>query len=152
APFVSTVSQTVTVTPSAATHLALTVPPATVAGEPMTFTVTALDAYNNMGAVYTGTVHFGSSDAQSSLPADYTFTDAHAGIHAFTASLGTVAAAGQRLSATDAADASITGTSAAVQVTPTTAVSLSLVGGGGHIGSQHSVTVSARDRFGNVAT
>src|SRR5205085_8447614 len=39
-----------------------------------------------------------------------------------------------------------------VTVTPTAAAALRLVGGGGHIGSAHAVTVSAIDPFGNVAT
>ena len=152
APLVGVASQSVTVTPGAATHFALTAPPTTAAGQPMTFTVTALDAYNNMGATYTGTLHFGSSDAQAVLPADYTFTAADAGIHAFTASLATVSTGGQKITAADTADATMTGTSPAVAVTPIDAVSFSLVGGGGHIGSAHAVTVVARDVYGNVAT
>lgn len=152
APLVQAVTQSIVVTPAAATHVALTTPSTTVAGEPMTFSVVSLDAWNNMGAPYTGTVHFSTSDAQGVMPADYTFVDADAGIHAFTASLATVKAGGQTISATDTASASITGTSAGVNVTPTAAVSLTLVGGGGHIGSPHTVTVIARDIYGNVAT
>ncbi|HYT89644.1 MAG TPA: hypothetical protein VEL76_13135 [Gemmataceae bacterium] len=101
APLAAPASQSVTVTPAAATHFALTAPSTTVAGAPMTFSVVALDAYNNMGATYTGTVHFSTSDNQGSLPADYTFLDTDAGIHAFTGSLATVNAAGQTITATD---------------------------------------------------
>ena len=49
------------------------------------FTVTAQDAYGNRATGYTGTVHFTSSDAQASLPVDYTFTAADAGMHTFSA-------------------------------------------------------------------
>ena len=49
----------------------------------MPITVTALDSSNNMGATYTGTVHFTSTDPTAILPADYTFTAADAGTHTF---------------------------------------------------------------------
>jgi hypothetical protein len=150
APLVATASQAITVTSSVATHLALTTPSTTVAGAPMTFSVVALDAWNNMGATYTGTVHFSTSDAQGTVPADYTFLDSDAGIRAFSGSLATVRAVGQTITATDTTTARITGTSPAVTVTPTTAVSLTLVGGGGRIGSPHTVTVQARDVYGNA--
>ena len=147
---VTTASQAITVTPGVATHLAVTTPSTTVAGAPMTFSVVALDAWNNMGATYTGTVHFSSSDAQGTVPADYTFLAADAGIHAFAGSLATVAPGGQTITATDALTSTVVGTSATVAVTPTTAISLGISGGGGFVGSAHAVTVSARDRYGNV--
>src|SRR5262249_54754105 len=103
-PFMTSASQTVTVTGAAAHHFTVTAPAATVAGAPVSFTVTALDAYGNLAAGYTGTVRFSSSDMQADLPAAYTFTAADAGVQTFTATLKTVATGlGQRLTATDVA-------------------------------------------------
>src|SRR5207248_3095638 len=108
APLVATISQDVTVTPAAATHFTVTTPATTVAGAPMAFSVVALDAWNNMGATYTGTVHFSTADAQATLPADYTFLDSDAGIHAFSGSLATVKSGGQTITATDTLTSTIT--------------------------------------------
>src|SRR5439155_26776399 len=49
-------------------------PSPTTAGTPGNFTVTVLDAYNNVVMSWMGTVHFTSSDPQAVLPADYKFT------------------------------------------------------------------------------
>ena len=69
--------------------------------------MTARDAFGNTATGYTGTVHFTSSDAQATLPADYTFTAGDTGVHTFTATLKT--AGTQSLTATDTVDSSITG-------------------------------------------
>jgi adhesin/invasin len=72
------------------------------------FTLVAMDAYGNTGAIYTGTVHFSSSDAAANLPADYTFTDADGGMHEFAVVFNTTGS--QSLTATDTVDSTITGT------------------------------------------
>ena len=53
----------------------------TTAGIAPTFTVTALNADGSVNTGYTGTVHFSSSDSTATLPANYTFTAADAGVH-----------------------------------------------------------------------
>ena len=53
------------------------------AGDSMSITVTAYDAYGNVATGYTGTVKF-SNDDKASLPRNYTFTAADAGVHTFT--------------------------------------------------------------------
>jgi hypothetical protein len=66
------------------------------------FTVTALDPAGNIDTGFTGTVHFSSSDAQTLLQQDYTFTPADNGTHDFKAvlqSAGTFS-----ITATDAAE------------------------------------------------
>src|SRR5262249_40209938 len=78
-PIMTAASQTVAVTAGQGTHVALTTPTSTAAGAPLTFTVQALDSFNNPTTAYTGTVHFASSDAQADLPPDYTFTAADNG-------------------------------------------------------------------------
>jgi hypothetical protein len=42
------------------------------------------DAYGNVVTGYVGTVHFNSSDGTATLPPNYTFTAADAGVHSFT--------------------------------------------------------------------
>ena len=89
-------------------------PTSIAAGTAASFTVTALDAYGNIATGYRGTVHFTSSDANASLPANYTFTAADAGTHTFTATLNTSGT--QSITATDTLHPSITGTESGIQV------------------------------------
>ena len=44
-------------------------------------TVTAKNAYSNTAAGYRGRIHFTASDPAATLPADYRFTAADAGVH-----------------------------------------------------------------------
>jgi hypothetical protein len=62
--------------------------PVGAAGVPATVTVTALDHFNKPINAYAGTVHFTSSNASVVPPADYTFTAADRGVHAFTLTPG----------------------------------------------------------------
>jgi hypothetical protein len=73
--------------------------------------VTALDASNNVVTRYSGTVHFASTDGQAALPANSTLMS---GTGTFSVTLKT--AGGQTITATDAATASITGTSNSIDV------------------------------------
>ncbi len=150
-PLLPTTTQSVTVSSAAATHFSVSAPAATVAGTPAPITVTAFDAFGNLATGYTGTVSFRSTDVQAGLPANFTFTTADAGVHTFTATLKTAGV--QTITAADTVTGSVAGTSAAIAVTPATIVSsFRVVGGGGYVGSAQSVTISARDPFGNVAT
>jgi uncharacterized repeat protein (TIGR01451 family) len=94
-----------------ATHFVVSAPASVTAGQPFTFTVTALDQFNNTAAGYVGTVHFTSSDAGVILPADSTLTN---GTGTFSATLNT--AGPQTITATDTAVSSITGTSNTITV------------------------------------
>jgi hypothetical protein len=74
----------------------VTAPAQVAAGEPFSFTVTALDLYGNVATTYpvgsvgaTGTVHFTSSDPAAQLPENYTFTAEDQGTHTFPAVLAT---------------------------------------------------------------
>jgi hypothetical protein len=60
-------------------------PASAAAGEPVTFTVTLLDAYGNVATGYTGTVRFSCTDRRALLPAAYTFTAQDGGSHTFAA-------------------------------------------------------------------
>ncbi len=89
-----------------------------IAGTPFTITVRILDNGGNVVPGYTGTITFGSSDPQASLPPNYTFTAADAGVHTFTVTLFT--AGPQTLIAGDALD-NLTGQAAVINefATPT---------------------------------
>jgi hypothetical protein len=98
------------------------------AGATYTITVTVEDAFGNIAAGYTGTVHFSSSDPQAVLPADYTFTGADQGTHTFTATLQT--AGTQSLTATDTVNGWIWGTKTGIAVTASGTVVSPPSGGG----------------------
>ena len=115
----------VTFTPGTATSLEVSgFPPTTTAGVTHGFTVVARDAFNNIATGYTGTVTFTSSDAAATLPSDYTFTGADAGVQIFSAALRT--AGTQSITATDTVTASITGTQTAIVVGAAAAANLSI--------------------------
>src|SRR5205807_1831331 len=70
----------ITVNAAAASKLVVSgFPASTTAGVSHSFTVTALDAFNNTATGYTGTVTFSSTDSQAALPANYTFVSGDAG-------------------------------------------------------------------------
>ena len=113
--------QTETVTPAAATHLAVTAPATATAGAPFSFSVTALDGFGNTDTNYAGTVTFSSNDAAPVLPSDSTLTG---GTGTFSA---TLTQAGTRtITATDTTSPAITGTSAGIVVTHGVATTISL--------------------------
>jgi hypothetical protein len=74
----------IVVQPTAAVKFVLSAPSSVTHGMAFSVTLTAYDAYGNVAAGYTGTVHFSSSDSTATLPANYTFTTTDAGVHAFT--------------------------------------------------------------------
>jgi hypothetical protein len=144
-------SATVTVTPAAASSIRATAVGSTTAGSSFSVTLTVLDAYGNVATGYTGTVRFTSGDAKAVLPADYTFTATDAGVHTFT---GVVlkTAGSQSITATDTVTGTITG-KATVSVTAAAAATYSVTSvANSTAGSSFSVTVTALDAYGNVAT
>jgi hypothetical protein len=144
-------SQTVTVGPGAATHFAVSglANPST-AGVAQSVNVTAKDAFNNTATGYTGTVHFTSSDGTATLPANYGFTGADAGSHTFSATLRTLGS--QDVTATDTANASVSGLQT-VTVNPGAATHFLVSGpASATAGASFSVTVTAKDSSNNTAT
>jgi hypothetical protein len=89
-------------------------------GQAFSITVTALDPYGNVATGYTGTVHFITSAAAATLPADYTFTAADGGVHTFSVTLQT--AGSQTVTATDTHSPSLKGQTA-VSVLPVASLS-----------------------------
>ncbi len=143
-------SALIAVLPTAATHLSFTAPAAVTAGTPLTFTVTALDQFNNQAVTYAGTVHFTSTDSAASLPADSALAF---GLGTFSVTLNTPGS--QTLTATDTTTSTIAGTSNAISVSP-------VIGAATHFavsspstitaGSAFVFTVKALDSKGNTAS
>ncbi|TMC46428.1 MAG: hypothetical protein E6J23_03015 [Chloroflexi bacterium] len=112
----------VTIRPGPTASMKLDSPSNATMGQSFAFTLTLLDRFGNVatGAAvpYTGTIHFTSSDALATLPPDYTFQQSYyaadTGTRSFSASL--VTPGRQTITATDTANASITGTSSTIQV------------------------------------
>jgi hypothetical protein len=101
-----------------APHFYVQGPLTTAAGQSLALTVVAEDANGNINTGYTGMVTFSSSDASAVLPATYTFTAADQGRHTFMATLKSTG--DQTITATDAANTSMTGTSPKIGVPPAT--------------------------------
>ena len=123
------------------------------------FTVTVLDANGNVATGYIGTIHFTSTDSQSTagngLPTNYTFTTGSGGdngTHTFSATLQTPGT--QSITATDTANSSINGTQSGIVVVQAVASKLVISGYAPTTtaGQNQTFTVTAEDSNGNVAT
>ena len=105
-------SNSINVTGPPATHFSVTAPATATTGTPFNFTVTPLDASNNVVTSYSGTVHFTSTDGQALLPGGS--APVNGTTQTFSATLKTVGS--QTITATDTITASITGTSSSINV------------------------------------
>ena len=132
--------------------LVLAAPTAETAGTSFSLTVTAQNSSGVTDTGYTGTIHFTSSDVQAGLPANFTFTAADAGTYTFTVTLKT--AGSQSITATDTTTSAITGTLSGISVSPAAASQFVLSGlpSTTTAGVAQTVTVTAEDPYGNVAT
>ncbi len=130
-------------------------PTQTIAGIAFPLAVTALDALGEVALGYTGTVAFGSSDPQATLPVSHTFTtgpDADNGLHTF-AGLTLRTAGVQWVKLTDVDQPSISGT-ITVSVEP---AAIAVSAGRFSASSPHpadgiqasTVVVTVTDSFGN---
>jgi hypothetical protein len=139
-----------TVTPIAATGLAVHTPITIGAHTPFSVTAKALDRDGNEDHSYVGSVHFSSTDGRATLPANYTFTVGDDGEHTFSATLGTLGS--QAIIITDTATGSITG-QASVMVTPGSATHFTLTGPTKATEEEFfKFVVTAFDPYGNVAS
>jgi hypothetical protein len=131
-----------------ATHLSVSAAATATAGTPLSVTVAALDAANNVVTGYAGTVRFTSTDDQAQLPANATLTN---GTGVFAATLRT--AGSQTITATDTVTASIAGTSSAIAVSAGPATHLTVAAPAtAQSGTAFDLTVTALDASNNVAT
>jgi hypothetical protein len=92
-----------------AVSFVITMPAAIGTGNATDATVTAYDANYNVATTYTGTIHFTSTDGAATLPLNYAFTGADAGVHTFTGGITMRTTGVQVVTATDIADATING-------------------------------------------
>jgi N,N-dimethylformamidase beta subunit-like protein len=106
--------------PAAAANLGLVAPTSAKATQPFNVTVTLTDRFGNVATGYRGTVHFTSTDPLATLPANYAFSAADAGVHTFAVTLVTPTVlpllAKQTITVTDTANATLRATSAPITV------------------------------------
>jgi hypothetical protein len=132
---------------STASHLIGSAPALAAPGVPFTFTVTALDNFENPDPSYDGTLHFESSDASATLPADTHMTGASASFTVTLSSLGT-----QTIAAVDTFSGRPFVATASIAVTRV-ATQLELVGPASTVvGLPALVTMRALDPSGELVT
>ncbi len=136
----------INVTPGAAIQFVDTGATDETAGGVETVTVTAEDPYGNIATGYDGTVAITSSDGQAVLPANATLTN---GVGTFNVLLKTAGI--DSITATDTVNTAITGSDSGINVTPATASTYTITYPSTP-GTEVTVTVTARDVYGNVAT
>ena len=143
----------ITVSAASASRLSVVASTGTVtAGAPLSVSVTAQDQYGNTVPGYVGTVQFTSTDAQASLPANYTFVAGDNGTHTFTSGISLNTAGSQSVTAIDTVTGSITDTTDPIIVSAASASRLSVVASTGTVtaGAPLSVSVTAQDQYGNT--
>jgi hypothetical protein len=146
---ISGTSNSITVNPKGTTHFSVTSTTTTLtAGTSLNFTVSALDAANNVFTTYSGTASFTSSDTQAALPSNATLTN---GVGTFSATLKT--AGSQAITATDTVTASITGSSSAITVNagPATHFAMSTAGNAATARAHTGISINASDAYSNLA-
>jgi|GEM_PF-3225855 len=124
-------------------------PASAVAGEALSVTLTAWDAYDNVLESYVGVVSFSSSDPEATLPGDYTYTAADAGAHTF-ADLVLRTAGEQTVTVSDASGATLATFTVTVESAAAAAFAVDGLPATLTAGAATSLTVSARDAFGNL--
>ncbi|MCI0701750.1 MAG: VCBS repeat-containing protein, partial [Planctomycetia bacterium] len=143
-------NDSVTVNAAAVSTLNVSAPTTSTAGNSFNVTATAKDAFGNTATGYRGTVRFTSNDTQATLPGNYTFTATDAGVHTFTVTLRT--AGSRSVTTTDTTTGSITGNDS-VTVSAAAASTLQVSAPtNATVGISFSVSVTAKDAFGNTAT
>ncbi len=143
----------ITVQPAAPAKLVVSgFPTNPTAGTAYNFTVTVVDAYNNVVTGYVGTVNLSSTDPNAIFSeTSYTFTAADAGSHSFSPTLET--AGTQSIKASDTTN-NVSGTETGINVLPASLSKLVVSGfpTSPVAGTAHSFTVTATDAYNNVIT
>ena len=116
---ITATSSPISVSPAATSHFGVAAPSNAITGVPFSFSVTALDAYNNLTPKYSGTVHFSSSDSAATLHVDASLVN---GQGAFSATLATPG--NQTITVTDDTASNITGASGTIVTQGLTVTSL----------------------------
>jgi hypothetical protein len=142
----TTTAATLTVNGGPATHFAITAPSTANAGVSFSFTITALDAQNNVANLYSGTVHFTSTDnSPGAVPGNVTLVN---GVGTFGSTM--FKSGVQTIDAYDLANISILGKSNNINVSPGVAYSLKVTAPANVMpGVPFNFTVTGVDAFGN---
>ena len=122
------------------------------AGDAVSLTVRATDAFGNLVVGYKGKARFSSTDVQAGLPADYSFTAADAGVHTFTVVLKSTTpnSVVWSLNVVDTANAATLSTITNFEVTNAAASKFVLaVPSNITAGTPFSLKVSITDAYGN---
>jgi hypothetical protein len=150
----STASANATVTVGPATAATIKVEPALAtpaAGDELSVTVTAIVGNGTTAPGFRGTVKLTSTDPQAVLPPDLVFAAADAGVKQVKVTLKTAGLS--TLTGTDVASPARRGTaSVTVQPAGASTFALSTLASPAVAGQSLVLTITARDRFGNVAT
>ena len=128
------------------THFLVSAPSSTVAGQPLTVTVGAFDTYGNVQHIYSGAVHFSSTDGTATLPGDAALVDGHG---TFTAALNSTGS--YTITAQDTVDGTVTGTTASIAVSPAAVALRTAAPSNVLVGVPFTVRVTAVDQFGHLA-
>ena len=145
---ISGTSVSITVNPGSAASLVVVAPATATINVPFNFTVTAKDQYNNTATGFTDIVHFTSTDGSAVLPPNTGLNGATGGIGTFSATLATPGS--QTITATDALNASIKGTSGTITASNTVTITTSSIGPFDS-GQTVSQTLNATGGSGNSA-
>lgn len=141
-------STTTTLSPASGVAVLSVMAPVTASvGTPFNFSVTALDANNNIVPSYSGTVHFSSSDPQAVLPANAKLTG---GTGTFSAALKS--SGNDSIIATDASTARIAGVSNTITVSGPATHLLLNVPASATSRAQFLLGVTALDASNNVSS
>jgi hypothetical protein len=121
------------------------------AGVAVPFAISAIDAFGNPVSAFSDTVHFTSSDARATLPADYAYSTADNGSHQFSATPMT--AGTQTLTVTDTSVRSVAGVQVSILVNAGAAAKFVITVPTGTVaGAALSSIVKAYDVAGNAAS
>lgn len=115
-------------------------------------TLTARDALGNVATGFTGQVALGSSDGQATVPGVYTFVPGDGGSRSFNVTLRTAGTQSIYVDDTSGSLARATQSGIQVRAAPAATLEISGVTSPIGVGNSTSVTVRARDAFGNVDT
>jgi len=139
----------IALTPGAAERfLVYGAPVSATAGSSFGFSVSALDHYGNSATGYTGTVHFTSSLAGNTLPANTTLTN---GGGSFSATM--FYATGQQITVTDTVNPSLTAKTSVILIKAAPADHFVVTAPGtATAGSASAVSVTAKDPYANTVT
>jgi hypothetical protein len=137
---------------SATAFVTTGLPDSSTAGVAIPLTVTATDPFGQTAVGYRGTLVFDSSDSRASRPSPYSFTAADAGRHTFSVGVTFFTAGRQRLAVSDSGDPGVNWTGFLI-VLPGALDSFELIAPAiVTAGQLFTVTVTARDIWGNLVS